>query len=82
MRITVKLFAFLRDQAGASELTLDLGQGARVADAAEQLKSHLKSPDALRSVAFAVNRQYAPATALLHDGDELAIIPPVSGGAW
>ena len=80
MTITVKLFALLRDQAGVPELKLEVPEGARVSDAAEHLKSKLKSPDALRSAAFAVNREYASLTTVLQEGDELAVIPPVSGG--
>jgi molybdopterin synthase catalytic subunit len=76
MRVTVRLFAGLRERAGAGELTLELPPGARVADALREV-SHLT--DGL-SVVMAVNRQYAEESQPLQAGDELALIPPVSGG--
>jgi molybdopterin converting factor subunit 1 len=81
MTIKIKLFALLRDAAGAGEITLDLPADATVGTAAEhlierfpQLESHLPR------CAFAVNFEYASLGEPLHDGDELAAIPPVSGG--
>ena len=82
MRIHVKLFAILRERAGASELVLHLRPGATVADAADALGD--KFPDMqnfLPRVAYALNESYAKSDALLSEGDELAFIPPVSGGA-
>lgn len=81
MRVRVKLFAILRERANTSELTLELAEGATVAAAAELLA--VRFPilrDHLPKVAFAVNRSYSPPTTILTDGDELAVIPPVSGG--
>ena len=81
LRITVRLFALLRDRAGVAELPLDVPAGATVKLAAERLKTlHPSLADLLPRVAYAVNRSYVPAGTELHDGDELAIIPPVSGG--
>ena len=81
MRVTVKLFAILRDRAGVSALELELPAGATVASASEMLVAKLPAVrEHLRNVAFAVNRSYTPATTPLNDGDELAIIPPVTGG--
>jgi molybdopterin synthase catalytic subunit len=81
MRITVKLFAILRDRAGTPELSLDLPAGATVATAGELLGERLPAlRDFLPRVAYAVNRDYAKPDAPLSDGDELAVIPPVSGG--
>jgi molybdopterin converting factor subunit 1 len=81
-RITVKLFALLRETAGVSELSLDLPAGSTGQVAADDLAE--KFP-ALRTFlprcAYAINRAYAKAGDALHDGDELALIPPVSGGA-
>jgi molybdopterin synthase catalytic subunit len=81
MTIIVKLFASLRDRAGISEMTLQLQPRSTVTDAAALLSIKYE-PIAkfLPRVAFAVNEHYVPASTELHDGDELAIIPPVSGG--
>jgi MoaE-MoaD fusion protein len=76
MRITVRLFAVLRERAGRDTLELDLADGATVRDAI----AAADVPDGL-SVVMAVNRSYADADATLQAGDELALIPPVSGGA-
>ncbi len=77
MRVRIRLFAGLRERAGASEIELDLPDGARVSDALEQVRS---LTDGLR-VVMAVNQEYADGEAELHPGDELALIPPVSGGS-
>ncbi len=77
MLVRVRLFAMLRERAGTSELELELPEGARVRDAlaaVEELAAGLP-------LVMAVNREYADAGAPLAAGDELALIPPVSGGA-
>ena len=76
MEVTVRLFAMLRERAGAAEVVLDLPEGARVADALAELRG---LADGLPLV-MAVNREYADAERALGPGDELALIPPVSGG--
>ena len=76
MEVTVRLFAILRERAGASEVTVELPEGARVRDALAALGG---LADGLPLV-MAVNREYAPEDAPLDPGDELALIPPVSGG--
>jgi molybdopterin converting factor subunit 1 len=81
MRINVKLFAILRERAGTTEVVLHLRPGATVADASAELAE--KFPDLsafLGRVAFAVNQSYVKTDAPLSEGDELALIPPVSGG--
>jgi molybdopterin converting factor subunit 1 len=81
MRINVKLFAILRERAGVSELTLDLPEGATLATAREPLLARLPAlRGQLARCAYAVNRSYAGADTTLQDGDEVALIPPVSGG--
>ena len=77
MEVTVRLFAMLRERAGAGELVLDLPEGARVSDALEQLGSLAEG----LPLVMAVNREYAPEDQVLGAGDELALIPPVSGGS-
>ena len=81
MTICVKLFAIVREAAGASELSISLAPGATVADARNDLLRRLPAlAPHLGGCAFAVNRSYATTAARLADGDELAVIPPVSGG--
>jgi len=77
MKVTVRLFAILRQRAGRDTLELDLPDGARVADALAEVDD---LAGGLRLV-MAVNREYAAADHPLAAGDELALIPPVSGGA-
>jgi MoaE-MoaD fusion protein len=77
MRVRVRLFAQLRERAGRSELDVELPDGARVRDAIAALGD---VADGL-PVVMAVNREYADESAPLSPGDELALIPPVSGGA-
>jgi molybdopterin synthase catalytic subunit len=76
VEVTVRLFAMLRERAGASEVKVELPDGARVRDALDALGG---LADGLPLV-MAVNREYASDDAPLDAGDELALIPPVSGG--
>jgi MoaE-MoaD fusion protein len=76
MTVRIRLFAMLRERAGRDELELELPEGACVADALAAL-DHLAGG---LSLVLAVNREYAPPDAVLRAGDELALIPPVSGG--
>ena len=76
MEVTVRLFAMLRERAGARELTLDLPDGASVRDALDELGDLAAG----LPLVMAVNREYAPEDQVLDAGDELALIPPVSGG--
>jgi molybdopterin synthase catalytic subunit len=78
MRIAVKLFAALREQAGARTVEVELPDGALAADVWPALSLGDEPPGLL----LAVNRAYASRDAALHDGDEVALIPPVSGGAF
>ncbi|HEX3833875.1 MAG TPA: molybdenum cofactor biosynthesis protein MoaE [Solirubrobacteraceae bacterium] len=77
MQVRIQLFAGLRERAGASEVALDLPEGARVADALAQLQ-HVTGDV---PVVMAVNQEYADEAMPLASGDELALIPPVSGGS-
>jgi molybdopterin synthase catalytic subunit len=82
IRVRVRAFALLREVLGAAELAVTLPAGADVA----VLLAHLADdyPDAklpARRFTTAVNRSYAPPETILADGDEVALIPPVSGGA-
>ena len=81
MKSTVRMFAVLRERAGREEVPLELPEGADVGGAVEQVAQRLPAiRELLPRVAYAVNRQYVKPDAKLADGDELALIPPVSGG--
>ena len=77
MRIAVRLFAGLKERAGTDAVTLDLADDARVSDALTELRWLTGAT----SVVMAVNREYATPEVRLRPGDELALIPPVSGGS-
>jgi molybdopterin converting factor subunit 1 len=78
VRVRVKLFAGLRERAGTAERELDLDDGAQVKDVWDALALG-EQP---RGLLYAVNRAYAERDRTLADGDEVALIPPVSGGAF
>src|SRR6187549_1855342 len=82
MRITIRLFAMLRQQAGWRERELELPTSATIGDAWNALALETPALAAQRDhVRFALNREYATADQQLSDGDELAFIPPVAGGS-
>ncbi|MDQ3857122.1 MAG: molybdenum cofactor biosynthesis protein MoaE [Actinomycetota bacterium] len=78
MRVHVKLFAGLRERGGSSERELEISQAATVGDVWRALDLG-EEPEGLL---YAVNREYAARDRALADGDEVALIPPVSGGAF
>jgi molybdopterin converting factor subunit 1 len=82
MRVTVQLFARLRELAGRSEATLELAPGASVSDVWRALEvDHPAISPLGSSVSAAVNAEFAPMTTEVHEGDDVAFLPPVSGGA-
>jgi len=82
MRIRVRYFASLRERLGCSEEIRDIPAGATVGTVWEMLKHERPELAAIeRSLAFAVAQEYVDKTHLLQDNDELAFIPPVSGGS-
>jgi molybdopterin converting factor subunit 1 len=82
MRIRVRLFAIQRELAGARDVTLELADGSLVDDAWTAVAERFPALAPGRgSVRFARNGDYADASSALTDGDEVAFIPPVSGGA-
>jgi molybdopterin converting factor subunit 1 len=81
MRITIRLFGRLRDVAGASELLREVPDGATVASAWTLLGAEFpRVAPYTRSVSAAVNADFARMTTPLAEGDEVAFLPPVSGG--
>jgi MoaE-MoaD fusion protein len=82
VRVRVRLFAIQRELAGTREVPLDLDDGATVADAWTALvAAHPALAPGRASVRFARNGAYADESTALSEGDEVAMIPPVSGGA-
>jgi MoaE-MoaD fusion protein len=83
MTVEVRLFAILRERAGCDRLTLALRRGATVAEAMRSLAELAPLEDLVKRlpVRLAVNRDYATAETVLQPDDELALIPPLSGGA-
>ena len=81
MRVTVRLFARLRDIVGVGELQLDAPAGASVHAVWATLVSEFPELSAYeKSISCAVNADYSRFTAAVADGDEIAFLPPVSGG--
>ena len=81
MRVRVRLFATQRELAGTREVGLDLADGATVADAWDALVAeHPALAPGRAFVRFARNGAYADEATTVEDGDEVAMIPPVSGG--
>ena len=81
MRVRVRLFAALRERLGQAELDWEAMPGQTVADVWSALCEAFPVLKEAGRVAFAVNREYVDTFYCLADNDEIAIIPPVSGGA-
>jgi molybdopterin converting factor subunit 1 len=81
MRVTVRLFARLRDLAGGGELVRDVPAPATVQTVWNVLVSEMPAlVEYERTMSVAVNAEYARMAADVHEGDEIAFLPPVSGG--
>ena len=81
MHVTVRLFARLRELAGAEEMERVLPDGATAQDAWNALARDVPAlAEHGRTISCAVNDTYARLTTALHDGDVVAFLPPVSGG--
>ncbi len=82
MRVKVRLFARLRDIVGVGDLDQELTSPATIADAwARLITAHPPLQEYTSSLSCARNEDYARWDAPLKDGDEVAFLPPVSGGA-
>jgi len=82
MQVRVLFFGMLKDAAGKSSDVLELPDGASVQDLLAHYEAHIVLlKTALPSLAIAVNQQYAGPQTRLNQGDEIALLPPVSGGA-
>jgi MoaE-MoaD fusion protein len=81
MRVTVLFFGVLKEMLASESQTLELPQGATVDAVLLHFQKQLPQSKLWSSLAIAVNQDYAPSGCLLRDGDEVALLPPVSGGA-
>ena len=80
MHVRVLSFGVLKDWLGAPAATVELPQGATVAALLEHLRAQ-KSAPSLRGIAVSVNAEYATGEHVLCEGDEVGLLPPVSGGS-
>ena len=80
MRITVRFFAILKDRAATSHATLNLPDNCTISDAMTFITQRYPAVGGFRSIAFAINQSYSTPDTRLCDNDELALLPPVSGG--
>lgn len=82
MQVRMLYHGMLRDVAGRNHEVVTLAEGARLSDLYSHLEQRFPKLAGFRnSVALALNQEYSKATAELHDNDEVALIPPVSGGS-
>lgn len=80
MNVRVLSFGVLKEWLGGSERTVELPEGATVAELLERLNAERVAP-LQRGIAVSVNEEFAAATEKLKDGDQVGLLPPVSGGA-
>ena len=81
MRVTVRLFARLRDLAGSGELVRDVPDPATVRTVWQALVADMPAiQEYERTMSVAVNADYSKMTSPVKEGDEVAFLPPVSGG--
>ena len=80
MQVRVLVFGVLKDWLGAQEATVELPEGATVAELLVRLNARQPVP-VPRGIAVSVNAEFAAATQVLREGDEVGLLPPVSGGS-
>lgn len=83
MKVRVRCFAVAREIVGTGELVVDLPEGSTLIHLLDQIRRQFPRLEGLAgSLLFSVNREYAPSDRRLAAGDEIALIPPVSGGGY
>lgn len=81
MKVTIRFFASMQDAAGVPVVTLDVPEGSTTADVLDQLYRLVPQLEKYRSgCRTALNQDYLTSVVVVSDGDELALIPPTSGG--
>ncbi len=81
MKIRVLLFGVLKDLVGRPSETVDLAEGARVREVLNHYARATRFAEMAPSLAISVNQEYSGADRVLHEGDEVGLLPPVSGGS-
>jgi molybdopterin converting factor subunit 1 len=82
MKVIIRYFAIYREAAGESQVKMDVDEGATLGDVLDIVfKKHPKLEKWADSIVCSVNKKYADGDKVLTDGDEVALLPPVSGGA-
>jgi molybdopterin synthase catalytic subunit len=82
MRVKVLYFGMLREMAGRDHELVELKQATRLGDLYSELQHRIPALKSFnRSIAMSINSEYAQSDATLNDGDEVALLPPVSGGS-
>jgi molybdopterin converting factor subunit 1 len=81
MRVKVLLFGQLKDIVGREEESLEFAPGTKLAAVmAHYAERYPKFQGLTKSIACSINQEYALVTAVLREGDEIGLLPPVSGG--
>ena len=81
MKITIRFFAMLREVVGTDSISLELSGSKPVFDVVKEIQVAFPGLEKYTSItSFAVNGEYAKRDVMLQDGDELALLPPISGG--
>ncbi len=80
MKVEIALFGITKEIIGKDKLSLDLQEGSKVAQVMEKLYAGYPQLKNLKSLLIAVNSEYAEEEQILNEKDEIALIPPVSGG--
>ena len=81
MELNVRLFALYRERAGSNKIAIDIPEGGTVADLTDEVRRQLPNlapPEV--TIVVAVNADYASQDVVLQSGDDVCLIPPVSGG--
>ncbi len=80
MKITVLGFGIAKDIFGSSEIHLDVNEGLNVSDLRSVLEEEYPQLNKLKSYMLAIDEEYAEDSQIINSGNEIAVIPPVSGG--
>lgn len=80
MTIRVLFFASLRERTGKKEMALEVAAGTTASELLEQLRRDVPGMTDAGRISLAVNEEYCEPHQQIRDGDEIALIPPVSGG--